>query len=216
MRAQGRAFAVALDAVLICGLALGSAGCGQRSDGAQRSEAADDPWSETLRKQAENSDNEYVRKSLSDGKLSSREINDAVERMTSCAAKLGLQAKLNPDGSGSYAGDMSSSETKEELQRCGKTTGYDELSSLYSSMRINPDNTGSSQELILDCWKRNGLVPKAMSWDEYVGYLEDGGQESKTSTWHKMFGAYADPDDPSYDSEKGAIWQACSTDPTHH
>lgn len=199
-------------------------GCGSESP------AADGPWVAELKQRAEKSDNEYVKRVFSDGRIEASELSETVGRMESCLAEHDVTMHRSDDGSAYFTGsganvsdDAKSKQFNELRERCGTSTGYDDIDFYWQVVKQNPGKVEDPvREYVLPCLKRNGIVDESFTKADYDELMKENETEAKTNPslagtrWDELFGPYTRNDHPQYTEEKDAIWRACSSDPTNN
>jgi hypothetical protein len=186
-------------AALVIGATVASTGCTASSPPTTGTPAAGHsapplagPWAGEFRREYERADSAEVRKALADGSISDQEYAEMKTRYADCLAASGVKlTRYEADGSSIEFPSLSADAANQVSNRCTDESGEYPISYLYWETRKNPDNV-NQVPLIVECFKRNGLVEKSYTVnDYYAGDFPFEGDEGK--------------------AEKGRI---CNTDPT--
>ncbi|MDR0416450.1 MAG: hypothetical protein LBH76_03885 [Propionibacteriaceae bacterium] len=206
-RISSLAMASAFWGVVLVMVALSGCTLSSSSNGVAPSSLTSGPWAEEFLEAYHRVDDPVARLMLEDGNLTSQEIGEAKSRYENCLTQAGF-AEVEVEDSGEAglflpALENESSEATGEraralVGRCKADTGWDELVSLYSLVRGNPDNV-DPYSLMAQCLIRVGLRDDGYSADQYMAEFRAG-----------VFKGYM-----TEASADAAAFQACNIDPAH-
>ena len=222
------------------------AGCGQVADANGPSKAADTtgaggeptfsgPYAAEFKKEYDQAPTDLAKNILKDGKITEAEVQEVYDDYNKCLEPYGLQATWTLDRGeavGQYRGSMSDDEQFKVMDECHAKTGSGDISSLYATMNMNPDNVDQEAmaRKIYQCYAKHDLLPSPISEDEYMSTMNtanvtDHSQfEAHLRRWHEFFIEYmsttfdGQPNpDYKYDqnSPQGKQFWACGQDPLH-
>ena len=141
---------------------------------------------------------------LSDGIISSNEMNALEREAVGCYAQHGMQANRDywfsaHEGIATFLNGKYNQDYETE---CEIASGYELTTSYYYDIRRNPDQIDLGP-YIFQCYQEHGLADKPMTYDEY-NRLKSEGREP-------LIG------DPARStSSQHAIWNTCWDDPLHN
>jgi hypothetical protein len=144
---------------------------------------------------------------LADGIITEAELSELKDRYRGCLEGLGLtgivigdhgELEVRPPQSPGDSDETVEARGRELVQICAVETSWPSVSSLYNSMRTNPDNLDTAV-IMAECLVRVGIMAPGYTGDQYISDLESG-----------ALLVYIQGDTP--EAEK---FKACNFDPTH-
>lgn len=156
------------------------------------------PWADRVAELDALATSDFERDVLADGVVSRAEYDEANQRLTTCMEDVGQLIELVEQGGYYVYGTASDAQALAALDQCQEgTTAL--VGGLFVDMYTNPDNI-DDDEAVLACIKREGLVPEALTLEEYLAgdgatRTDESGTTSQ-SPWRLPFAQ----DDPTYDA----------------
>lgn len=160
-------------------------------------------WDDRIEEVHLNATTDFEREILSDGIITRAEYEEINRGLVTCMSDAGYQLTLIEQG-GYYVYSVPySDEANATLMHC-QDAGGAILAGLYVDMLTNPNNI-DHDELMLQCLKREGLLPETFTVDEYragnstvtLESYENGKMTmSDPSPWSLPFS----PDEPGFDA----------------
>ncbi|MDR0432668.1 MAG: hypothetical protein LBH48_05080 [Bifidobacteriaceae bacterium] len=142
--------------------------------------ASSGPWAAEFERLMETTDSDFTRAVLDDYRIDDVEYAETVARFQGCLGGYGLEAQeYEPDGSFVLAaadgGQLSVVDPDFEVhtKECQDSSGETEIITLYSSMRLNPDNLDTAT-LMIECLKSANLVEESFSEADYAEAFDAG------------------------------------------
>ena len=154
--------------VVMVGFVAGVSGC---SAGQAPTDAFSGPYGPQMKAAYEAATDPAVKSALQDGKITRAEYDAAVQRYVACAADQGVTITPHEqDGLYNYE-VVREPNTDAVIDSC--TPVIQTIESLYSSMLKNPENR-NMEDVIADCLKRAGLVPRDYTGEKFASDMKAG------------------------------------------
>jgi hypothetical protein len=179
---------------VVLGLAL--AGCGdsgaddsredsQGSGVAAPTEVPDfeGPYVQDLTRIYRETDIDFVRQVLVDGKVSDQELAEMRQRFDDCTAAFGITGvEFGPDGSISLEGPEGAdpTEVNNRVKQCSHESGEDDIAFIHSIMRRNPDGLDENT-IMAACLVKKGIVDPSYDAEAYrEDFMNSSGPMAET------------------------------------
>ncbi|MDN4612969.1 hypothetical protein P5G50_00775 [Leifsonia sp. F6_8S_P_1B] len=176
-----------------------TAGCASTASSPSRSTPArgeaphlTGPWAAEFQREYERATTEAIRAALADGTISDQEYAEMRAAYTECLKAGGITlTRYDQFGSEtSFKPPLTADTAHKAAQECSETSGEFPIAFLYWNARTNPANT-DQVPLIVECFKRNGLVEKGYTVQDY--YAGDFSFETNQEKSEKAQRCNTDP-----------------------
>lgn len=146
-----------------------------------------------------NASTDFEREILTDGVITRAEYDEINQGLVTCMSDAGHILTLVEQGDYHIYSIQYSDESEAALMRC-QDAGGAVLAGLYVDMVTNPNNI-DPDDLMLQCLKREGLLPEAFTVEEYRTGIsrfstDSDGNVSRVSEWTLPFS----DDEPGLDA----------------
>ena len=143
-------------AFFLISLMLVLSGCsgGESSSGQGEAPNFSGPYADEFSQIYSRTEDPFVREVVADSEISDQEIAEVRNRYSTCMSNQGLfDIKFDDGDSGVSYGfppSMGSERANQVSQECEMSTGYGDISLLYSSVRANPEIAPIKQDVAAD------------------------------------------------------------------
>lgn len=222
-----------------CGIGMGGNGSadGGASGGATVSGGTptfSGPYADDFKREYDKAPTDLARGILRDGKITDAEVQEVYDAYNTCLEPYGLQATYSADAGetvAQYRGSLTDDEQLDIMKQCHAKTDAGNISSLYVSMRRNPErlDTEAMYRATYRCLVKHDLLPAPISEDDYISTMtaigakgDNAGIEANLKREMEFFSAYYQTDfdgnpNPNFqygqNTDKGRLFYECGNDP---
>lgn len=231
-------------ALAICAALAGCAAGGTSTGAAAGKDTSADggtptftgPYADEFKREYDKAPTDLARGILRDGRITDAEIQEVYDDYNTCLEPYGLQATYSADEGetvAQYRGSLSDDEQLDIMKQCHAKTDAGIISSLYVSMRNNPErlDVEAMYRATYRCLVKHDLLPAPISEDDYISTMtavgakgDNAGFEANIKREMEFFSAYYQTDfdgNPNPDfkygqnTDKGRLFYECTSDPLH-